>query len=773
MIIFICMFAAESQGAVDDLSLLKAAQRGDVPSMRKIGMRMHQRVCFRGDPETGIQWLKKAADKGDVGAMYYLGRVYLPKNKELGESYMKKAAEHGNSKAKKYFEKVVTKKKEAYEDRVGAVRLDKAIADAVTTMQERIEEAGVKEIAMVEFLCNGGPQNELTDAVRGKIQQAILEGSDVQISDRVDVKMLAEESGAQGGDLGIKATTAVFMGEIICQPGGDVGYFIYRMFHTKDMRIVAADFVPVKWTSFEKELLKKIPLKVAPSTLPFTPKRDLDEMVEQVNLKKYGGIAMVHRVDDPDNDTIEYRVAFAQVLGSLFEGGLTLYEREFLAKGVEEASLSGQDVQLDGVGTLCAVKLVENQKKNGLEVRLTSYPEGGLRFVRTLTQARGSIIAGASSAKPTIAVLTFENQTGKAAVSRVKSRYPERLRLDSWDRKNKRRPSEGVLSFGSRLPNMAASSATSGKLLGGNVFPPEDSGVYEEGQRPLEVGAPSEMQLPDMVEDGTTNENYPVEVEDAGGYDGRRNCPAMQPLSGKPLPATAADIATSAAIAALTNSGRVRVKRLSPSAEAQIKKIKQGGGGGKLSRVGSDVDYVLEGSINSYNVKDENSVAYGVRRRKRTVTVGMSMTLTKVSNSEIVDSKEMSERVARNIPQGVEPRGSDDDGDWEELLRNAIGSAVPKFIDSAEIDSYSSATGSSPAPMISFEVKSVPTGAEVEYNHSYVGKTPCTVTAPAVPGILRVTRVGWEPWERRVTPTTDGILVELQRSRKGKSSQSR
>lgn len=743
MIILICMFTAESHGATDDLSLLKAARRGDVPSMRKIGMRMHQGVCFRGDPETGIQWLKKAADKGDVSAMYYLGRVYLPKNKELGESYMKKAAGHGNLKAKKYFEKVVAEKKEAYEDRVGAVRFDKAIADAVTTMQERIEEAGVKEIAMVEFLCNGGPQNDLTDAVRGKIQQAILGGiSDVQISDRVDVKVLAEESGAQGGDLGIKATTAVFMGEIICQPGGDVGYFIYRMFRTKDMRIIAADFVPVKWTSFEKELLKKIPLKVAPSTLPFTPKRDLDEMVERINLKKYGGIAMVHRVDDPDNDTIEYRVAFAQVLGSLFEGGLTLYEREFLAKGVEEASLSGQDVQLDGVGTLCAVKLVENQKKNGLEVRLTSYPDGGLRFVRTLTQTRGSIIAGASSAKPTIAVLTFENNTGKA-VSRVKSRYPERLRLDSWDRKNMRRPSEGVLSFGSRLR-----------------------------QRPLEVGAPSEMQLPDMVEDGTTNENYPEEVEDAGGYDGRRNRPAMQPSSGRRLPDTAVDIAISAATAALTNSGRVRVKELSASARDQIIKIiGQGGGGGK-SRVGSDVDYVLAGSINSYNVNVESSVAYGVRRRKSTVTVGLSMKLIKVSNTEIVDSEVMSERVARNIPQGVVGQGGSDD-DWEELLRNAIGSAVPKFIDSAEIDSYSSATGSSPAPMISFEVKSVPPGAEVEYNHSYVGKTPCTVTAPAVPGILRVTRVGWEPWERRMTPTTDGILVELQGGRKGKSSQSR
>lgn len=362
--------------------------------MRKIGMRMHRGTCFRGDPSTGIQWLKKAADSGDASSMYYLARVYLDENKELGESYMKRAADAGHSKAKAYFDKVVAEKKEAWEGRVGAVRFDKAVADAVAMMKGKVEAAGVKEIAMVEFLCNGGRQNALTGAVREKIQEAIVNDGGVEVIDRIDTKMLAEESGAQGEDVALKATTAVFMGEIICQPGGDVGYFIYRLFHTKDMRIIAAGFVPVKWTSFDKDLLNSVSRDTAPTTLPFTPKRDLDEMVEKARTRVKGGIAMVHKGDDPDNNTVEHRVAFAQILDAFFEGGFALYEREYMARGAEEASVSDQDVQADRVGALCAVKLVENTGKNGLAVRITSYPKGSLLYVGSLTQTRGSVIKG-------------------------------------------------------------------------------------------------------------------------------------------------------------------------------------------------------------------------------------------------------------------------------------------------------------------------------------------------------------------------------------------
>lgn len=387
----LCTLAVDLQ-AQDDTSLLRSAHSGNVAAMRKIGIRMHKRLCSRGSPALGLQWIKKAADHGDADALYYLGTFYLGSNKELGESYLRRAAESGHEKAGRYFDKVVTEKKEAWENRVGARRFDRAIEDAVAAIQEKVTETGVTEIAMVEFLCNGGSQNKMTKSVRSRIQKALLDGANIKINDRVDTKMLAEESDVQGEALELHSSMAVFMGEIICKPGGDVGYFIYRVFHTKDMRIVAAGFVPVKWTSFDKDLLNGISMTAAPTTLPFTPKRDLDNMVEHAQRKVQRGIAMVHDGKDPDNNTIEHRVAFAQVLDAFFQAGLTLYEREFMEKGAEEASVSGETVQADRVGALCTVKLVENTKKNGLEVKVTSYPNGNLLFIDDLTQKRGSVL---------------------------------------------------------------------------------------------------------------------------------------------------------------------------------------------------------------------------------------------------------------------------------------------------------------------------------------------------------------------------------------------
>ncbi len=92
--------------AEGDIDVLRAAHRGNVNAMRRIGMRMY-RGCSVGNPSAGIQWLERAAEKGDVEAMYDLGRIYQSK-KDYGRAaeYLKQAAEQGHSKASERLEKL-------------------------------------------------------------------------------------------------------------------------------------------------------------------------------------------------------------------------------------------------------------------------------------------------------------------------------------------------------------------------------------------------------------------------------------------------------------------------------------------------------------------------------------------------------------------------------------------------------------------------------------------------------------------------------------------
>lgn len=350
----------------------------------------------------------------------------------------------------------------------------------------------------------------------------------------------------------------------------------------------------------------------------------------------------------------------------------------------------------------------------------------------------------APPAKPVVAVAPFDNRTGgvtSGETSQVVENYTEH-------RHAKETQHVHSTDYDKREHDIAARGRVSGESTSWHGTPRWGGSDRKSREAELEHKHKHEHAHRD-------DQDYTQER----GYDQTRQLNVIPSTSSScQLPEIAADVATDAVNEALASSGRVRVVSC---------------GGGDWGELGGGVDYVLKGSINSYNVKNDVSMVYGVRRWKNTVTVGLNMKLIKVSNREVVASKMLSEKVTRNIPQGVILKDGLND-DWEELLRTAIGSAVPKFIDAVEIDSYvptaasSSTTASSSATMVSFEVSSRPLGADVEYNHSYVGNTPCTVKAPAVPGILRITLDGYEPWEKRVIPDADmNISPQLKKSSGG------
>ena len=73
--------------------------------MREVGYMQFTGNSPKGrDKKNGFAWLKKAADRGDDQAMYYLGRIYETGgygavNMKKAMAYYAAAAERGNEKA--------------------------------------------------------------------------------------------------------------------------------------------------------------------------------------------------------------------------------------------------------------------------------------------------------------------------------------------------------------------------------------------------------------------------------------------------------------------------------------------------------------------------------------------------------------------------------------------------------------------------------------------------------------------------------------------------
>lgn len=383
--------------AEDDIYVLKEARKGSIPAMRQIGMRMYK-GCSVGNPTLGIKWLRKAADQGDTKAMYIVGRILLQDQRQLGLSYLRKAANNGYEKAK-----VIIRKETGEDDRSeyvkaaesgqlvqiheGICSVKSAVSKAAKLIGDKASAAHIKKIAMIDFLCNGGEKTELSDLVRDRMQEALVTNSALEVTDRVDTKLVIQEGQAQSESVDLESSTAIFMGEIICIPERNVGYFAYRVFNTLDMRIFAAGLIPVKWNEKEKKLLSEDPPESDTFALPTILEKGLNDLVEKVKAKPKCGIAMVY--SNGNSDIVDRRVAFAQILATLFNSNCDLYEREFFRQASEEASVSGNVVQAEKVGALCTVEFSRiSDTENSLKVKLTAYPKGNLLVVGNMKQKR-------------------------------------------------------------------------------------------------------------------------------------------------------------------------------------------------------------------------------------------------------------------------------------------------------------------------------------------------------------------------------------------------
>ena len=86
------------------------AQHEDAYAMYSLGYCLLHGRGTRGDPETGLRWLCRSAELGEVNAQYELGSAYYrgvgaPATRQLAMKWLRSAAAFGHARAQAFVER--------------------------------------------------------------------------------------------------------------------------------------------------------------------------------------------------------------------------------------------------------------------------------------------------------------------------------------------------------------------------------------------------------------------------------------------------------------------------------------------------------------------------------------------------------------------------------------------------------------------------------------------------------------------------------------------
>ena len=422
--------------------------------MRRIGIRkINGAPGTPADPHNGVAWLEKAAAKKDTEAMYRLGLLYMKgayvgQDKVKAENLFREAARRGHEKAQKKLAELAPVEKNdaknvaavvehehapevkpapavkpapvaapepvakpvvqqavpnetptASNKELPASPSNKLLPTMVKDIAQRAERAGVKSIAVVGFLSNGGKTNNLTSTLRDEFLEAMLDAPSIEILDRRDSQLVAEESSlCFAGEEPLSPASAVLIGEVFCQPGDVYGYLAYRVFKASDTQIIAAGFERIKWSNEEQQLLNGAVSRRAGALLSFIDDDALSKAMQkmQSQLKSRVGIAMVQNGGANTDNTLDNRMAYSQVVAAMHKKGWELYEREFMSKAATESSIVNDVVSGgSGVGAVGHLRHTRSEGgQNHFKVQISKVPGGSLLSSVNVIQRSGSALGG-------------------------------------------------------------------------------------------------------------------------------------------------------------------------------------------------------------------------------------------------------------------------------------------------------------------------------------------------------------------------------------------
>lgn len=382
----------------DTPAMLKRANRGDVDAMREMGKRLYKgdrAPCHRGD---GVKWLKMAAERGDMRSMEILGDLYMaedsgvPHDPKKAEEYYKMAESKGSAKAKKKLDTIFAKASATAVTTnlpvFSATKVAKSVAVAA-------KKHNVKSCAVVRFLFNGtAEKTPICTRIHDEVLEKLISKSTMDVFDRTEAKLVANESSVSCPDDTFNSADSVLVAELFCEGGDAVGYFSYRFFRTSDSQILDAGFYRLFWSDEARAQISAMHVR-SRSSFSIIPDADMGKLQKSLQKAKprcNGGVAMVLEGGNESNNTLDARLAKAQMMPAFMQAGMSLFEREFLKISATESALSGDVIDFGpDIKDVCRIRCTRTSgSSNNVTAKILSVPEGATHMNATMKQVRGN-----------------------------------------------------------------------------------------------------------------------------------------------------------------------------------------------------------------------------------------------------------------------------------------------------------------------------------------------------------------------------------------------
>ncbi len=415
-------------------SLIRAAKRGDTDSMCKVARILWDGTSSLGhDRRVAVAWWEKAAQKGNpkamviLGDLYYNG-VYVSQSKTKAREYYEDAARKGHDRAEKRLARFGSADKEdtakSHEAEVEHqpmveedddedlasvnVPLEPSVpgSDAVlTTFSQGViraaQAAGANDIAVVSFQSNGGAKTPLSDDVQSAVLEKLLElgsGIGIVLSDRANERYIEVENSLGGESGNISSSKAVLVGEVFFSPGDAEGICTVRLFRVSDCRILYAACARVRWSDMEASQMSGSSTFLHSHSFAWVDDESIRKLKAQASRIR-NGFAFVQDGSQSSSNTLNHRIACAQVLSTLVDKGAQVYEREFFILAAKEqaregSSLFDNNCKADAIALVKLFASVGGKIPFTLQIQSTSSHQ-------LLMQARLSMLAGGAAGNAT------------------------------------------------------------------------------------------------------------------------------------------------------------------------------------------------------------------------------------------------------------------------------------------------------------------------------------------------------------------------------------
>lgn len=441
MAVFMVLSAPPAE-AQSNKALYRMARSGDVNAMRKLGVRLYDGNGVKKNVAHAVGWFEKAAARGDARSMVYLGDMYkhgkyYPKNEAKAREMYEQAAQLGDEKAKKIVKEYgpssssgrnndfgrdneedgfeapsgdhmadfggspdnsvmpSPRKKPApapSAPRITAPGSNKVAQSIASQVASQAVKKNVKGIAVVTFQTNGGKCDGLATNTRNLILESLINnyGESLELFDREDSKAVATESGFSMDGEQLASTQAILMAEIFHARGDDIGYISYRLFRATDTEILDAGFHRVQWSKEEKRMFSGSSSAPLHNSLPYIEKAELDKIASNFKRINSTGVAMGQSGALSADNTLQKRLAYAQIMPAILQGGGKLYEREYFVQAARESSLSDQEAMPGHAKAVGQLKSgISGNESHTYKLQISAIPQGKLLRTITFTQKAG------------------------------------------------------------------------------------------------------------------------------------------------------------------------------------------------------------------------------------------------------------------------------------------------------------------------------------------------------------------------------------------------